>query len=110
VEKITVTIKYLGFNDQLLDIECPSGVKQDFTVEMERSSFRLDEIVISEKFPAIIEKRDTIIFNASDFTTGTESKLKELLNRLPGIHVDRENIVTYNGERVQQILVDKEKF
>lgn len=29
---------------------------------------------------------------------------------MPGLNVDRENNVTFNGEKVEQILVEKEKF
>ncbi len=108
-ESYDIQVKYLGYQDKTLQWTCNNG-NDLINIEMESSSFKIEEIVITEKFPAIVEKQDTTIFNVSEFATGNESKLKEILNRLPGLNVDRENNVTFNGEKVEQILVEKEKF
>lgn len=109
-EEVKYQIAYLGYVEQTLSISCIDRASTTYIVKMQKSAFELDEVIITDKFPAIIEKKDTVIYSVEQFTTGTEEKLKEILNKLPGIHVDRNNEVTFHGEKVKQILVENDKF
>ena len=107
--QVEVLCKYLGYKDFTQVLDCATAQEKRI-IKMEASSFKIDEIVITEKFPPIVIKKDTIVYDVSEFASGNEEKLKELMNKLPGLHVDRDNIVTFNGERVQKILIDNQKF
>jgi hypothetical protein len=107
---ILYKFQYLGYSEKTMHMACPDSTKQRYNVALDQRDNTLDEVIITEKFPAIVEKKDTVIYKISEFTSGNESKLKEVLNKLPGIHVDRSNIVTYNGERVKELLVENDKF
>ncbi len=110
-QEITLNIAFLGYKAQEIPIRCDGEKKhKDLTVEMVPSGFELDEVIITDKFPDIVEKKDTVIYNVSEFLTGNEEKLRDLLNKLPGLHVDRNNVVTYNGEVVRAILVEYDRF
>ncbi|MBK7637841.1 MAG: hypothetical protein IPJ13_28850 [Saprospiraceae bacterium] len=108
--EIKYNMTYLGYNEQSMTIYCDNGAKLTYIIEMTKSAVKLDEVIITDKFPAIIEKKDTVIYSVADFVTGNEEKLKEVLNKLPGIHDDRNNEVTLNGEKVKELLVENDKF
>lgn len=101
---------YLGYFEKNISVECDKIVNLNIKVELKQSAFEFEEVVIKENFPKMIVKKDTVIYSVSDYLSGNEEKLKEVLNKLPGINVDRNNIVTYQGERVADLLVENEKF
>ena len=108
--EIKYNLAYLGYQEQSLIIYCENDSKLSYIIELSKSAVKLDEVIIIDKFPAIIEKRDTVIYSVSEFVSGNEEKLKEVLNKLPGIHVDRNNEVTFKGEKVRELLVENDKF
>lgn len=110
-QEITLNIAYLGYKPQEIAVRCDGyRLNREILVKMTKSGFDLEEIIITDKFPDMVEKKDTVIYNVSEFLTGNEEKLRDLLNKLPGLHVDRNNVVTYNGEVVRAILVEYDRF
>lgn len=69
----------------------------------------LKEIVIDYVRP-IETKKDTIIYNLSSFTNGDERKLKDELNKLPGVEVDESGNISVNGKMVSRFFLDKNLF
>ncbi|WP_431211743.1 carboxypeptidase-like regulatory domain-containing protein [Puia sp. P3] len=53
-------------------------------------------------------KRDTIEFNTENVHVRANAVVDELLGRLPGLHVDLNGNITYNGQRIEKLLVDGE--
>ena len=51
-------------------------------------------------------KGDTIEFNTEHALMQPNAVVEELLRRLPGIHVAPDGTVTYNGQKIQHLLVD----
>jgi len=82
---------------EIADIELMEGVM-------------LDEFQISEMLVPIVVRGDTVEFAADAFRPTEGSMLAELLERLPGVEIDREGRITFNGREVRQILVDGEEF
>ncbi len=110
-QEITINIAFLGYLPQAIPLRCvQNNLNEELLVKMAPSDFEFDEIIITDKFPDMVEKKDTVIYNVSEFLTGNEEKLRDLLNKLPGLHVDRNNVVTYNGEVVRAILVEYDRF
>ena len=55
----------------------------------------------------IIEKSDTITFNADRFRDSTERNLEELLAKIPGIDVDsKSGVITIQGQPIKKILIE----
>ncbi|MFD2144967.1 TonB-dependent receptor [Mucilaginibacter antarcticus] len=76
---------------------------------IERSKL-LNEVMILGKAAAIKIKGDTTIFNASAFETQKNAKVDDLLKQLPGMNVDQNGKITFQGEQVKRILVDGDEF
>lgn len=53
-------------------------------------------------------KRDTLEYNTEHFRMPPNAVVEELLRRLPGLHVDPNGTITFNGEKIVHLLVDGE--
>lgn len=53
-------------------------------------------------------KGDTLEYNTEHIQLQPNAVVEELLRRLPGLHVEPDGTITYNGEKIQHLLVDGE--
>jgi hypothetical protein len=51
---------------------------------------------------------DTTEYNTAGIQMRVNANVEELLGRLPGLHIDANGVITYNGEVIKQLLVDGE--
>lgn len=98
------SIGYATINDT---IQLSKNLQKD--IRMKASREQLEEVVVRAKMAMIVEK-DTITYRPDTFVTGNERKLREMLEKLPGVEVDREGNVTVNGKQVTDLLVDGKSF
>ncbi|PQJ21318.1 hypothetical protein [Nonlabens tegetincola] len=69
----------------------------------------LDAINIVYEMPVSI-KGDTIVYNADSFTNGTEDKLEDTLNKLPGVEVNEDGDILVEGKQVEKVMVEGKDF
>ncbi len=103
--KITVT--YLGYRPASFTITMRSDTVRN--VVMHTGSEKLDEVVISYK-PPIKIKEDTVTYAADKFRTGEERKLRQVLEKLPGVEVTENGQIFFNGKKVKRVLVENKTF
>jgi Outer membrane protein beta-barrel family len=53
-------------------------------------------------------KGDTLEYNTESILLRSHAVAEELLRRLPGLHVDMDGNITYNGGKIEHLLVDGE--
>ncbi len=53
-------------------------------------------------------KGDTLEYNTEHIQVPPNAVVEELLRRLPGLQIDANGTITYNGEKIQHLLVDGE--
>lgn len=103
-----IEISHLGFaklTDTVNLIQ--EDIRKNYTLQ--ESSEQLEQVVINQRM-AIIVKEDTITYRTSQFKTGEERKLREVLKKLPGVEVDRDGNVKINGKKVTKLLVEGKTF
>src|SRR5690606_19482713 len=103
-----INVSYVGFVDQTKTVALKESRVLDF--RLLPSGENLREIVIKHQYKPVIVKKDTLIYDVKSFATGDERKLKEILEKLPGIEVDRNGIVTVQGKQVTQMMVEGKSF
>jgi len=101
----TVTTSHLGY--KIVEFEFVSSTNSQKDILLFEEINQLNEVII--ELPVIV-KKDTIIYNTDKFVTGEERKLKDILNKLPGIEVDEDGNVTSNGKNITHLLVEGKKF
>ncbi|WP_124979166.1 carboxypeptidase regulatory-like domain-containing protein [Nonlabens xiamenensis] len=69
----------------------------------------LDAVNIVYDMPVSI-KGDTIVYNSDSFTNGTERKLGDVLNKLPGMEVNEDGDIQVEGKTVEKVMVDGKDF
>jgi len=67
----------------------------------------IKEVVITRTNPIRIGK-DTIEYNALQFSDGTEQNVEELLKKLPGITIDNNGRIKLGKKEVEKVLVEND--
>lgn len=103
-----LTISYIGFKriDEMVDFG-ETDLTMNFTLQ--EAANELEEVVL-RYIPPIEYKKDTTVYKIDSFATGKERKLKEILNVLPGIEVNRDGDVFFNNKKVSKVLVENKTF
>ncbi len=84
-----------------------TDVVADFVMNSQENS--LDEVEIVYEIPVVV-KGDTLVYNTDSFTTGTEKKLEDVLEKLPGIEVNDDGEIEVEGKTVSKVMVEGKDF
>ncbi len=110
IEKNTnykIQVSYIGTKTAQVDLKTSDlDITKDFTLQYDTT---LDEVELVYEMPVTI-KGDTIVYNADSFTSGTERKLGDVLNKLPGVEVNDEGQIEVEGVTVGKVMVEGKDF
>ncbi|MGJ8745824.1 outer membrane beta-barrel protein [Polaribacter sp.] len=104
---IILKISYVGMKSSSFSIETLS--EDIVTNAMLAYDNALDGINIVSKMPVTI-KGDTIVYNADSFQNGTERKLEDILEKLPGVEINDDGEIEVEGKTVEKLMVDGKDF
>lgn len=102
-----IGITQMGFAEIHDTIALSEDTSKTYTMQENHES--LEEVKVESKM-AVIVKEDTITYHTDKFKTGEERKLREILEKLPGVEVDKEGNVKVNGKKVSKLMVDDKDF
>jgi len=101
----------IGFKPVRRDFSISNAdVTADTVVLLAAGVVELDELVVSADHVPIVNKPDTLEYNAEAFKTRINATVEELLKRLPGVTVESDGSITAQGQTVQKVLVDGKEF
>lgn len=102
-----IKISYIGFKEISKFIKTKeSNLLFNYTMSEDNL---LDGISIVSKMPITI-KGDTIIYNADSFKNGSERKLEDVLQKLPGVEVNDAGEIEVEGKKVEKVMIDGKDF
>lgn len=108
-QKYEVSVSYIGYKNQTFEIQ--AGTKShEIHFRLKPDERQLTEVQINYEYKPVEIKKDTIVFNVGAFTSGTERKLKDVLEKLPGMEVDQNGLVSFQGNQINTTLVENKKF
>lgn len=83
-----------------------SATKDLGTVALKRNVDSLQPVTItpSDFRPHFL--KDTLEYYTSNIKMNVNANIEELIGRLPGLQVNQDGSITYNGQKIQQVLVD----
>ncbi len=100
-------ISYVGFKTYT---EILKTTDKDITKQYILSSENaLDEVELIYEIPITI-KGDTVVYNADSFKNGSERKLEDVLEKLPGVEINEDGQVEVEGKVVNKLMVDGKDF
>ncbi len=79
-------------------------------IRLNEDSKVLKDLQVQGSIIEMINKGDTIEYNAGAFKTSENAVVEELLKQMPGIEITEEGKIMVNGEEVKRIRVDGKKF
>lgn len=107
--KYEITVSYIGYTEEVLILEPNSSLKT-YDFKLKPTGEVLKEIVIKHEYKPIVIKKDTLTYDIKAFANGNERKMKEILEKLPGVEVDKNGGVTVQGKKVTKMLVEGKSF
>ncbi|NND15842.1 MAG: TonB-dependent receptor [Eudoraea sp.] len=102
-----IQISYVGMNTlkEVLSTQ-ESDLVREFTLEADNV---LDGVELVYEMPVTV-KGDTLVYNADSFNTGTERKLEDVLENLPGVEINEDGQVEVEGKVVNKLMVNGKDF
>jgi hypothetical protein len=103
--KYKIQVSSIGLrtiNDSIITKEI--SILKNYTL---RSDIVLDEVIV--KMPVVV-RGDTLIYNADSFKNGTERKLEDIIDKLPGVEINETGQIEVEGKVVNKLMVNGKDF
>ncbi|MCL6295488.1 TonB-dependent receptor [Jejuia spongiicola] len=103
----SLQISYIGmkaFKETISTKEI--DIAKDVTLVVDNA---LDAVELTYEMPVTV-KGDTLIYNADSFKNGTERKLEDVLEKLPGVEINDDGQVEVEGKVVNKLMVNGKDF
>lgn len=95
----------MGYKTQEINI---SEIQSTNTIYMISQPTQLRDVII--KAPDIEQRSDTLTYYMSKYATAEDKKIADVLKRLPGIKVEDNGQIKYNGEPINKFYIDGSDF
>jgi hypothetical protein len=70
----------------------------------------LDEVTVTAEAPPVTLVGDTVQYNAGSFKTAPNASVEDLLEKLPGVKVEKDGTLKAQGQEVKKVMVDGKEF
>lgn len=107
-QEYTLKISYIGFEAKNINVSIGTTSSKK-NVVLKESSESLNAVELTYEMPVTI-KGDSLIYNADSFKNGTERKLEDVLEKMPGIEINDDGEIEVEGVRVSKLMVDDKDF
>lgn len=98
-----------GYLSQLVKVDAADDITPD-PIMLKRAPRTLHEATVTATKVMMVMKGDTIVYNADAFELAEGSMLDQLISRLPGVKLNAGGVITVNGNRVSNLLIDGKDF
>jgi hypothetical protein len=83
-----------------------SDISKVYTLQLENA---LDAVELIYEMPVTVNG-DTLVYNADSFKNGTERKLEDVLEKLPGVEINEDGQIEVEGKVVNKLMVNGKDF
>ena len=83
-----------------------SDITKDYALEADNV---LEGVELVYEMPVTVQG-DTVVYNADSFKNGTERKLEDVLEKLPGVEINEEGQIEVEGKVVNKLMVNGKDF
>jgi hypothetical protein len=102
-----IQVSYIGLKNLEESLSTKeSDITKDFIMSDGNS---LEAVELTYEMPVTI-KGDTLVYNADSFKNGTERKLEDVLEKLPGVEINEDGQVEVEGKVVNKLMVNGKDF
>ena len=110
--KYLVECKFVGYASiwKAIELDAKKDSVDVGDISLQPSDITLKGATIRAAVSKMLQKKDTIVFNAAAFKTMEGATLKKLVEQLPGVVVDENGNITVNGKSVSEIKINGKDF
>lgn len=110
VKNVTYTIRvsHISYNGLEREVVFDKDI-DNYNIILTSKDEKLNEVIINYDYQPITKKKDTITYKLNAFTNGNEFKMKDVLEKLPGVKVENST-VKIQGKTVTKLLVEGKPF
>lgn len=98
-----------GYIAQTIKVASADNIQPE-AILLQRKPRTLHEATVTATKVMMVMKGDTIVYNADAFELAEGSMLDQLISRLPGVKLNAGGVITVNGNRVSNLLIDGKDF
>ena len=103
----SLQVSYIGMKTHSEALETKGeDITKDITMYTDNA---LQAVELTYEMPVTV-KGDTLVYNVDSFKTGTERKLEDVLEKLPGVQINEDGQVEVEGKVVSKIMVEGKDF
>jgi hypothetical protein len=102
-----IRISYVGMKtlEEILSTQ-ESDMTKDYILQSDNV---LDAVELIYEIPVTVSG-DTVVYNADSFKNGTERKLEDVLEKLPGVEINENGQIEVEGKVVNKLMVNGKDF
>lgn len=104
-DSFLLSVSYVGYTPVNRTIRVDSTNLNLIIRAVPNSNADLSTVIIQTTISPVIQKQDTVQFNASQYKVNPDASAEDLVQKMPGITVQNGQ-VTANGENVQKVTID----
>lgn len=98
-------IQCMGYRSYTLN---PEDIVTPLAVYLIPQPTQLKDVIV--KAPDIEQRSDTLIYYMSKYATSQDKNMADVLRRLPGIKIEENGEIKYNGEPINKFYIDGSDF
>lgn len=105
---LKIKASHLSYESQ--EVILQSFSQEKLIIHLDFRANKIEDIVIESKAYDVIERNDTLKYNLNNLLNGSEIKLKDIVNKLPGLSIDSDGKIRFNGKTIDHLLLDGDEF
>ena len=96
----TITVFYMGYRKKTISVL----ISRPLTIELEQEAVLLKEVQIRPG--RVWGRQDTLKYDLTRFTSSKDRNVSDVLKKLPGINVEENGTIKYNGKVISNLYVE----
>ena len=109
-DKYRLVTSIIGYDIIIQNINIQASNKTALQFTLSKMAKDLGEVVVTAKKPVVVQRGDTLEFNASELKVNPDATAEDMIKKLPGVVIDKNGAVTTMGEQVRKVTVDGRDF
>ena len=100
----------LGFKPSFTKIKIENNIAPMSDIILSKDILEMKTVVINADFRDVTEKNDTVSYNLKRLLNGSDKKLKDIIEKLPGLSIDAQGKINYQGKKIDDFLIEGDEY
>eukprot|EP01137_Pigoraptor_chileana_P033152 Opistho-2@23635 len=102
VKGAKIEVSIIGYEKKTFTVEDPA---QNIELTLKESDINLQTVVVKNR-PSLTVKGDTLNYKTAEFADKQDRTIGDVLKKMPGITVEEDGKVSYNGKGISNLYID----